>query len=162
MRRWSTYLQKRPTHLQKSHTYLRFLKEPHISVGALCISADMRRRWSHKRSTYISSSTLHIQNAVMVYISTKEADISTKEPYISTFFKRAAYISSSTLHPRMEEIRLKIFGSPDLPDFRVDLLSDGDSVSSREISYEILGTPVKTCLMCTGIPVTTCWSFGQS
>jgi len=123
MRRWSTYLQKRPTHLQKSHTYLRFFKEPHISVGALCISADMRRRWSHKRATYIGS---------------------------------------STLHPRTEEIRLKIFGSPDLPDFRVDLLSDGDSVSSREISYEILGTPVKTCLMCTGIPVTTCWSFGQS
>ena len=123
MRRWSTYLQKSPTYLQKSHTYLHFSKEPYISAGALCISADMRRRWSHISATYISS---------------------------------------STLHPRTEEIRLNIFGFPDLPDFRVDLFSDGNSVSSREMSYEILGTPVKTCLMCTGTPVKTCWSFWQS
>jgi hypothetical protein len=36
----------------------------------------------------------------MVYISTKEAHISTKEPYIFTFVKRGTYISSSTPHIR--------------------------------------------------------------
>ena len=60
--------------------------------------------------------------------------------------------------PLTEEIRLTIFGSPDLPHFRVDLLCDRDSVYSRENSLENLGTPVKTCLICTGTPVKTCWS----
>ena len=36
----------------------------------------------------------------MVYISTKEADTSAKEPYIFTFVKRGTYMSSSTLHIR--------------------------------------------------------------
>jgi len=48
-----------------------------------------------------------------------------------------------------------IFGSPDLPHFRVDLLCDGDSVYSRKNLFEILGTPVKACLICTGIQVTS-------
>ena len=48
------------------------------------------------------------------------------------------------------EIRLKIFGSRDLTIFSFDLLSDGDSVYTRESSYENLGTPVKACLRCTG------------
>jgi len=58
----------------------------------------------------------------------------------------------------MEEIRLQLFGSPDLSVFLIDLLSDGDSVDSNETSFEILGTPVKTCLICTGTPVKT-WSI---
>jgi len=49
-----------------------------------------------------------------------------------------------------EEIRLKLFGSPDLTVFLLDLLSAGDSVYSRENSLENLRTPVKTCLICTG------------
>jgi len=47
----------------------------------------------------------------------------------------------------------------DLPDFRVDPLSDGDSIYSRENSFEILGTHVKMCLICTGPPVKGCWKF---
>jgi len=44
----------------------------------------------------------------------------------------------------------------------LDLLSAGDSVYSRENLLEILGTPVITCLICTGTPVKTCWNFWQS
>jgi len=55
----------------------------------------------------------------------------------------------------IEEIRLKIFGSQDLSIFLINFLSDGDSVYSRESSLEISGTPVKTCLICTGTPAKT-------
>jgi len=48
----------------------------------------------------------------------------------------------------MEEIRLNKIESPDLSIFLIDLLSDGDSVYSRENLFEILGTPEKTCLIC--------------
>jgi len=41
------------------------------------------------------------------------------------------------------------------------LLSDGDSVYSHETLLEILGTPEKMCLVCTGIPVKICWKFGS-
>jgi len=64
--------------------------------------------------------------------------------------------------PLTEEIRLQIFGSQDLSDFPIDLLSDGDSVYSRENSFEISRTPVKMCLICTGTPVKkTCWTSCQ-
>ena len=55
--------------------------------------------------------------------------------------------------PFTEEIRLKILGSQDLPDFRVDLLGDRDSAQSRENLFEMLGTPVITYLICMGTPV---------
>jgi len=64
--------------------------------------------------------------------------------------------------PLAEEIKLERIGSPKLPDFQVDLLSDGDSVYSRENLFEILGTPVKMCLICMGTPVKTCRKFWQS
>ena len=50
----------------------------------------------------------------------------------------------------MEEIRLEIFGSQDSPVFPAFFRSDGDSVYSRENSFEILRTPEKTCLIRTG------------
>jgi len=43
--------------------------------------------------------------------------------------------------------------------FPETLLSDRDSVYSREDQLEILRTPRKTCLICTGTPVKTCWKF---
>jgi len=52
----------------------------------------------------------------------------------------------------MEKITLEIFGSPDYPVFLDSLLSDGDSLYSNETQIEILGTPEKTCLKCTGTP----------
>jgi len=55
--------------------------------------------------------------------------------------------------PLAEEIRLEIFASLDLSVFLLDLLNDGDSVHSRENSVEIVGTPVKTCLIWTGTRV---------
>jgi len=55
-----------------------------------------------------------------------------------------------------------IFGSPDLSIFLIDPLSDGDSIYSRENWFGILGTPVKTYLICMGTPVKTCWKFWQS
>jgi len=66
------------------------------------------------------------------------------------------------MYPLMAEIRLNIFGSPDLPDFWIDLLSDGDFVYSPEPLFEFLGTPEKTCLICVGTPVKTSWKFWQS
>ena len=60
------------------------------------------------------------------------------------------------LRPLTEEIRLKIFGYRDLSGFPIDLLSDGDSVYSTEISFGNLGTPVKMCLISMGTPVKTC------
>jgi len=42
------------------------------------------------------------------------------------------------LSPLTEEVRLKIFGSPDNPVFLDSLLSDGDSVYSTENQFEIL------------------------
>jgi len=56
----------------------------------------------------------------------------------------------------------KVSGSPDLSNFRVDLLSDADSAYLRETLFEIFGTPEKTCLICTGVPVKTCWKFWHS
>jgi len=44
----------------------------------------------------------------------------------------------------MEEIRLKIFGSPDYPIFLDSPSSDGDSVYSTETLFEISGTPNNT------------------
>jgi len=64
--------------------------------------------------------------------------------------------------PLTKEIRLKIFGSPDPPDFRVDLSSDKNFVYSHEHLFQILGTPEKTFLTCTDTPGTlmkTCWNF---
>jgi len=57
--------------------------------------------------------------------------------------------------------RYEICGALHLPVFLIDLLSHGDSVYSRENSFEILGTPVKTCLKCTETLVKTCWNFGS-
>jgi len=57
----------------------------------------------------------------------------------------------------MEEIRLKILASPYLSVFLIDLLSDGDFVYSCENLFEILGTLVKSCLICMGT-----WKFWQS
>jgi len=43
--------------------------------------------------------------------------------------------------PLTDEIRLQIFGSPDLSVFLIDLLSAGDSVYSRENLFENLWLP---------------------
>jgi len=64
--------------------------------------------------------------------------------------------------PLTEEIRLQIFGSPDLSVVLIDLFSAGGSVSSLEILFENLGTPVKTCLISTGTAVKTRLKFWQS
>ena len=56
------------------------------------------------------------------------------------------HVSHHTATPLTERIRLKIFASPDLSVFLINVLSDGDSVYSRENLFEILGTPVKPCL----------------
>ena len=48
------------------------------------------------------------------------------------------------------------------PVFLETHMSDWDSVHSRVNQFEILGTPEKTCLICTGTPVKTCWKFWQS
>ena len=65
------------------------------------------------------------------------------------------------LSPLPEEVRLKIFGSPDYPVFLDSLSSDEDSVYLSENLFEVLGTHEKTCLMCTGTPVNMCWKFWQ-
>ena len=71
---------------------------------------------------------------------------------------RALWMWIQTLlrSPLAEEINIKKFGCSDYPVFLETLLNDGDSVYSRETLLEILGTPKKTCLICTGTPVKTC------
>ena len=64
--------------------------------------------------------------------------------------------------PLTEEIRLQKSGSRDLSVFSIEPLSDGDSVYSTEKVFRILGTPMKTCLICMGTPVKTCSIFWQS
>ena len=41
------------------------------------------------------------------------------------------------------------------------LLSDEDSVYSRKTLFVIFGIPEKTCLICTGTPIKTCWKIGS-
>ena len=48
-------------------------------------------------------------------------------------------MNNSSDSPLTEEIRLQIFGSGDLPDFRVDLLSNGDYIYSRETLFDMYG-----------------------
>jgi len=64
--------------------------------------------------------------------------------------------------PLTEEIRLKIFGIPDLSVFLINLLMDGDFIYSRENLFKFLVIPVKTCLICMGTTVKTRWKFSQS
>ena len=45
--------------------------------------------------------------------------------------------------------------------FPSTILSDRYSVYSIENSFEVLGTPEKTCLVCTGTPVKTCCAIRQ-
>jgi len=63
-----------------------------------------------------------------------------------------SYESFNSFVPLTEETTLKIFRSWDLTILWLDLLCDGDSVHTRKKLYENLGTPVKTCLICTGTP----------
>ena len=46
-----------------------------------------------------------------------------------------------------------------MPVFLVTLLSDGDSVYSRENQFKCLGTPKKTCFTCTRTPVKNLLEF---
>ena len=50
----------------------------------------------------------------------------------------------------------KMFAFRDLTIRSLNLLNDGDSVYTPENLYENLGTPVKSCLICTGTSVKTC------
>jgi len=67
--------------------------------------------------------------------------------------------SISVLVPLTEEISLQIFGSRDLTIF---LWVTGAPFTHVKNLCEILWTPVKTCLVCTGTPVKTCWKLWQS
>jgi len=71
-----------------------------------------------------------------------------------------AYHSKATHSRRRSD--LKYSGSTDHPVFLDSLLSNGDSSYSCETLFQILGTPEKMCLICTGTPLKTCWKFGQS
>jgi len=73
--------------------------------------------------------------------------------YIHTFF---VHVYVNVMYELTEEIRLSIFGSRDLTICSLDFLGNGDSVYARENLHENLGTPVETCLICTGTPVKTC------
>jgi len=76
--------------------------------------------------------------------------------------KLSSELACSELTPVMEETRHQISGFQDLSVFLIDLLNDRDSVYSRENSFEISGTTVKTSLICTGTPVKNYWIFCQS
>jgi len=80
------------------------------------------------------------------------------------YFHKYAWICMLTyihIWPLTKEIRLIIFGSPDLSVFLIDLLTGGDSVYSLENSFEIFGTPMKTCLIFMVTTVKSRWIFWQ-
>ena len=56
-----------------------------------------------------------------------------------------------------EETRLQIFGTSSTLYF----FKDGHSVYSIANLFPILGTSEKTCLVCTGTPLETFWTFWQ-
>jgi len=60
-----------------------------------------------------------------------------------------------------DQTKSEILASPDYPVFLDSLLSDGDSVYLNETLIGILGTPEKTCLICTGTPMEICWKSGS-
>jgi len=68
------------------------------------------------------------------------------------------YIIYIYITPHTEEVRLKIFGSPD---YTVSPYNQGTPVLLSENLFEFLGTPVKTCLKVTGIPVKNYWIVGS-
>jgi len=55
-----------------------------------------------------------------------------------------------------------IWISRDLSVFLIHLLSDEDWVHTHENLHESLGTPVKSCFICTGTTVKTCWKVWLS
>ena len=114
---------------------------------------------SHTLHVY---TTLHLQMLFyMIYLMTYQWSVShTLHAYTTRVVMIYEWSISHT--PLTEEIRPQIFGSPDLTVFLLDLLSDGDSVYTRENVYENCGIPVKTCLICTGTPVKTCWKIWES
>jgi len=92
---------------------------------------------------------LRLVGSLKLYVSFAECSL-----FYTALLQKRSIISRSLLmvatpyrsrKPLTNEIRLQIFGSPDLSVFLIDLLSAGDSVYSRENVLEILGTPVKTC-----------------
>jgi len=75
--------------------------------------------------------------------------------FISVFF-----VDIPHLRRRLD---LKIFGSPDMPVFPATLLSDRDSVYSRERNpVSKFGDSRENCLICTGTCVKICWKFWHS
>jgi len=68
----------------------------------------------------------------------------------------------SSIVPHMEEIRFRLFGSPDSAVFLPIFWMTGTPVYFIEKKLKInYGTPVKTSLKVTGTPVKTCWIFGS-
>ena len=116
----------------------------------------------HFQHTYISTAHTYIPHihTHLPHIHLWQSPIlqSTIEPRTC----RIAYIYANLQYPLVEEKSLQIFGSPDYPVFLDSLLGDRDSDYSWENLFEILGTPEKTCLICTGTLVKTGWKFGQS
>jgi len=62
----------------------------------------------------------------------------------------------------MEDIKLKIFGSPDWTIFPSTILREWDFSVFRKFFFETSGTSVKICLKVTGTFVKTCVKFRQS
>ena len=79
--------------------------------------------------------------------------------YIQIYTTLYVHIICIYITPHTEEIRVKIFGSPD---YTVSPYNQGTPVFFRENLFKFLGTPVKTCLKVTGTPVKTGLKFWQS
>jgi len=110
--------------------------------------------WHVQRAVYTqqkSPTSIHGNRAL--YTWQKNPILCVRSPQ-----KSPVYMAKKT-YVLTEEIRLQIFGSPDLSVFLIDLLSDRDSVYSSENLLKILGSPMKACMICTGPPGKTCWIF---
>jgi len=106
----------------------------------------------------------HIHYICVPRIYCESTVIDINETYVVSFIALYRVLYRLKIHsrPLTEEIRLKIFGSQDSQGFAASFCIDGDAVYSRETLFEILGTPEKTCWVCTGTPMKTCWKFWQS
>jgi len=110
--------------------------------------------WNTNRVTI--SYTLYIRVYTWVYDTHSETPIQsllyTHHPFVTRH-----YTFHSRRRTELKYLDLQIF-----PVFLETLLSNGHSIYTHKPQFEISGTPEKSCLICTGTPVKTCWRFRQS
>jgi len=145
--------------LQHTATHCNKLLQPQPDVIVFDAALSTAKHQHVKRDTYTWKETDVFgkrygkdtyQRAMCVPCRTYAA------PHCTTLHHTAPHCN--ILQHTTEEIRLEIFGSADYTGLPYN---QGTPIYSRETLFEILGTPVKTCLEVKGTPTKFCWNFGS-